>query len=541
MEDEEYDYDEEDSMMMDNDNIDDYYDEGDYIEEDAFTDSQSTVFDGAKEDYLVSNKEDISTTIKKYITEVKDLFEISANEAMILLKHYNWDKAKLTEEWFNDSDNVISKSVGLVINKANPTTKKTEFECLVCLDTCSLSDGHSLSCGHMYCNVCWKGHIEEKFLEGRDSILSSKCMSPGCTACCGVTEFQMYLSKTQFNKCFEFLVESYVNQSTNRKWCPSPNCTYYIESITTRHNIPARCKCGFRFCFLCHDYDIGDHAPADCKDIKDWLRKNQDESENVKWMQANTKKCPSCNFHIEKNGGCMHMTCYKCRHEFCWLCRKDWKGHSSCNKSENIVSEERQAEMAKTELERYMFFFHRYEAYQKAAKLVDYTEKSERIMTNLGVRSQDLKFLKEAAEQLFYNRNMLKNSYVYAFYLDRRRVRKVEKDLFESLQKDLESYTDSLSAKFEQKDPELRTEFVQWKEDVTNLTRVSKRFLDNFVEGVVQNTLMHPEGNTMTDDERFYITQIETLEQMGLTRDVTLPLIIKFDGQVDRVISTLFG
>ena len=26
-----------------------------------------------------------------------------------------------------------------------------------------------------------------------------------------------------------------------------------------------------------------------------------------------------------------HMTCYKCRHEFCWICFGDWKKHTSCN------------------------------------------------------------------------------------------------------------------------------------------------------------------------------------------------------------------
>lgn len=48
-----------------------------------------------------------------------------------------------------------------------------------------------------------------------------------------------------------------------------------------------------------------------------------DESENVNWLLANTKKCPNCHAAIEKNGGCMHMTCRKnaggCGYEFCWL------------------------------------------------------------------------------------------------------------------------------------------------------------------------------------------------------------------------------
>merc|ERR1711879_481242 len=30
------------------------------------------------------------------------------------------------------------------------------------------------------------------------------------------------------------------------------------------------------------------------------------------------KRCPKCRVAIEKNGGCNHMTCKSCKHEFFW-------------------------------------------------------------------------------------------------------------------------------------------------------------------------------------------------------------------------------
>ncbi|KAK8836543.1 hypothetical protein M9Y10_037804 [Tritrichomonas musculus] len=35
--------------------------------------------------------------------------------------------------------------------------------------------------------------------------------------------------------------------------------------------------------------------------------------------------CPNCNARIERNAGCIHMTCQQCRIEFCSVCGKFWR------------------------------------------------------------------------------------------------------------------------------------------------------------------------------------------------------------------------
>lgn len=121
-----------------------------------------------------------------------------------------------------------------------------------------------------------------------------------------------------------------------------------------------------RFCFVCGDRQI--HWPIDCKKLNEWRdiikeyveeagggdgEKDHDAVAQSLWMKTNTRPCPKvsvkglrrrscltifyhgaifqCNAPIQKNEGCNHMTCSNphCKHEFCWICRNDWKKHNS--------------------------------------------------------------------------------------------------------------------------------------------------------------------------------------------------------------------
>ena len=46
--------------------------------------------------------------------------------------------------------------------------------------------------------------------------------------------------------------------------------------------------------------------------------------------------CIKCNAPISKNGACNHMTCTRCKAEFCWICRKDYRQHKWSSDRVNI-------------------------------------------------------------------------------------------------------------------------------------------------------------------------------------------------------------
>jgi len=113
-------------------------------------------------------------------------------------------------------------------------------------------------------------------------------------------------------------------------------------------------------------------------------------------------------------------------------------------------------------------------------------KREDQLLDKFDVRSQDVKFLIEATEQLILNRRVLQYSYCMGYYLDK--SRQAEKNLFEYLQEDLEKHTNHLSELYEKDLNSIEDyhAFMKWKEEVTNYTRVTKKFLDNFLEGTAE-------------------------------------------------------
>ncbi|KYQ93780.1 ariadne-like ubiquitin ligase [Tieghemostelium lacteum] len=461
--------------------------------------------------YEVLDKADLQSESHKLVKEVMDVLSIPHESAVVeLLKFMKWNKEKLIERYMDNSDKLcIDAGIpNLVLDKPIDKSIKN-FSCLICLEDFSPQETYALSCDHRYCLPCWKGYLEIKIGDGPECVYSS-CPAPKCKIRVHQAAFKRLVSEQSFEKYMNFCIKEYVHGNQKIKWCPAPGCNFSIRCDRKDRREAVTCKCGFQYCFQCSDSEIGDHMPCPCAQIEKWLQKASDESENVTWMLANTKKCPECRSPIEKNGGCMHMTCRKnaggCGFEFCWLCRGPWSEHGSatggyynCNKYDKSKAKEDddKAQDAKTELEEYMFYYHRYESHKNAMKIASEQRrnaylKEHQILNKFDVRSADTKFLMEATEQLLKNRKVLQFSYVYGYYLDKKSQ---EKNLFEYLQEDLEKHTNFLSTLYELSLDKLEDyqAFIKWKESVTNYTRITKKFLDNFVEGVSGGlTNQHP-------------------------------------------------
>lgn len=172
----------------------------------------------------------------------------------------------------------------------------------VCSICCEFA-GHLLKnfgCEHSACSSCWQRWIEAQIPSCRAKCEMPevvKCFVPECGAemaaplwrhvCSESSEGSLLLdelaTRSRLQKNLMFPREMQVN-------CPRPGCVGlgYL---------------GFDqvMCFICeHQWISNGSMPGD--EIPSGV----------------IKACPKCHVNIEKTGGCDHMTCSQCRHEFSW-------------------------------------------------------------------------------------------------------------------------------------------------------------------------------------------------------------------------------
>eukprot|EP00197_Chlamydomonas_leiostraca_P004716 CAMPEP_0202867712 /NCGR_PEP_ID=MMETSP1391-20130828/9582_1 /ASSEMBLY_ACC=CAM_ASM_000867 /TAXON_ID=1034604 /ORGANISM="Chlamydomonas leiostraca, Strain SAG 11-49" /LENGTH=627 /DNA_ID=CAMNT_0049547775 /DNA_START=210 /DNA_END=2089 /DNA_ORIENTATION=+ len=437
MSDSDYDFDGVDSEDMgQGSDGDDPMSQGSEEAEDADVDDDygldQTVASGRKPAFRILKKEDLQERRKQAIEDVVGVLGIAEEDAVRVLRKFKWDVNRLHESWFTDMD-AVRREIGL--QDEQPAPSKSEETCQVCYDTFPVSEMKAAPCGHMYCQTCWNGYLHEKISSG-PACLDVRCPTPKCGAAVPVEVVRACVDPGDYAKFEEFALRSFVEDNRKMAWCVGKHCDAAVECCVDRvagEPLDVVCSsCGTAFCFNCKQEA---HRPVSCDVVMKWVTKNSAESENVTWIMANTKPCPKCHRPIEKNQGCMHMTCSQCKFEFCWLCQGDWKEHGertggfyNCNKFETakrkgeIDEASRKAENAKQLLERYMHYFERWDAHQKARNKAkqDAARVSadwlERLSEQTHLPTSQLKFIMDAWAQIIECRRVLSWTYTYGYY-----------------------------------------------------------------------------------------------------------------------------
>ncbi|XP_012066175.1 probable E3 ubiquitin-protein ligase ARI7 isoform X2 [Jatropha curcas] len=490
---------------VEDDNEDDDDDDGpdyDFMAE-AADDLDDVALSRSQLSFTILKEADIQQRQEDDIIRVSTVLSISRSDASILLRHYNWSVSKVHDEWFADEE-AVRKSVGLLDKPVVQFPNARELTCGICFESFPRNKITSAACGHPFCSTCWSGYIGTTINDG-PGCLTLRCPDPSCRAAIGQDMINLLASDEDKDKYCRYLLRSYIEDNRKTKWCPAPGCEYAVDFAAGGGSFDVSCLCSYSFCWNCTEEA---HRPVDCETVSKWILKNSAESENMNWILANSKPCPKCKRPIEKNQGCMHMTCTPpCKFEFCWLCLGAWSDHGertggfyACNRYEAAKQEgaydeaERRREMAKNSLERYTHYYERWASNQTSRQkaLADLHQMQTVYLEKLSdihcTPESQLKFIAEAWLQIVECRRVLKWTYAYGYYLPEHEHAK--RQFFEYLQGEAESGLERLHQCAEKELQQFLNadgpskEFDDFRTKLAGLTSVTKNYFENLVRAL---------------------------------------------------------
>eukprot|EP01053_Blabericola_migrator_P000991 Blabericola_migrator_1__990@NODE_1248_length_4986_cov_136_719658_g842_i0_p1_GENE_NODE_1248_length_4986_cov_136_719658_g842_i0NODE_1248_length_4986_cov_136_719658_g842_i0_p1_ORF_typecomplete_len623_score108_08IBR/PF01485_21/1_5e07IBR/PF01485_21/2_8e13PhoD/PF09423_10/2_3zfC3HC4_2/PF13923_6/2_2zfC3HC4_2/PF13923_6/9_9e02zfC3HC4_2/PF13923_6/24_NODE_1248_length_4986_cov_136_719658_g842_i030184886 len=547
-----------------------------------------------KGDYLVASRTYVKERRLRELTEIhgfvggimcsarrdEDQGNLEILEAVLNKRH--WDSDGVVQDLVDSPEKVFNEagySTDHLYDTPLNMKSQSTFECPILCTEVPWAESVALpGCNHRASKEAWRQWFQSRLYEA--SVLGLKCIF--CTRPVPTAFVEALLSKTNMEQWNDRLTDAYVQNHPLARNCPGKDCAKVIllqTPVTRRYrskqtsdqsdaksvdytlSMDCQCDCGERFCFAC-GYE--GHLPIPCEIIQIWDRKNQGEADNVVWIFVNTKTCPACKNPIEKNQGCMHMTC-RCRYEFCWLCMGDWKKHNGSDYYRCNVYEEEQAKHPANEaeserkraadsLERYTHFYERYRAHMQGQRLAE--ETYERLKGKLcalvpedknssspsqsmeddsppkkvkkeGSFSADPPQIKNAEDdgyqvdpsllsdnrfcermldaltQIIDGRRLLKFSYAFGYYADWKGIPQM-KDLFEHQQGQLEWALDQISAQTEKfKFDQMVLPEGNWHDynrDLLNITRVVRGFFNNMTQAFEADIVQVAAPATLPED-----------------------------------------
>ena len=510
-------------------NEEDYDDENDK-KEDKKEKIDTKLDEQPIKDYEIIQNSEIIKKRDAIINQFIEFSNLSYDEAELVLIYYDWNFDKLSEYWF---DNIEKIQIESHISQSEESEKEIDKffsqnnilsnTCLICYNEFDPEDSLSLKCNHKFCKDCYVEYITNKLETEPNSILMTPCPLKGCNLYLTRSIFKKYITDKKYQLIFaKSLVRNFIARNHNIKSCPNPRCNLSIRvPVSLAKEI--KCRCGLNFCFLCLEES---HVPCDCEMAKLWRESTREKGsgEDFIWMKENTKNCPKCGINIQKNQGCNHMTCQRkaggCGFEFCWVCLGPWNAHTitsidsyyTCLNTGN--KQEKKKEKKKKEipekfrnkfkdkkkdlLDRYIQFYQSWDSHrnslQFAYKLKDRVKEFKNNLINKkGMLEIDVNYLDDSLNMIIECNRLLKNIFVYEYFLDE----SSNYVLFENNLEILQNQTDSLLELIElnqlpnimkiEEQKKFQEEYLKYKDHNLSLIKSTQTFKKNLIDEIENN------------------------------------------------------
>ncbi|XP_031694076.1 cullin-9, partial [Anarrhichthys ocellatus] len=358
-------------------------------------------------------QEEVRQLMQRTVLQVSGTLSLDLDRAEHLLVYCKWNVDLLVQRYTDDPDAVVT-AAGLESRNPQPPSSSAPT-CPVCLGPAppAKEPGPSLSCMHYCCRSCWQEYLTARIEQ--NLVMNCNCPITDCQAQPTSLFFLSILTdKDTVAKYESALLRGYVECCSNLTWCTNPQGCDQILCKENMGSMGTCSRCCWSSCFSCNFPEA--HYPASCSHMSQWMDDGgyyegmTMEAQSKHLAKLISKRCPSCQAQIEKNEGCLHMTCAKCNHGFCWRCLKPWKPtHKDYYNCSAMVSKAARQEKKFQDYNDRCTFHH-----QAKDFAINLENKVSSI--NEGLQMKSLTFVIDACKVLAQARKVLAYSCVYSYY-----------------------------------------------------------------------------------------------------------------------------
>ncbi|KAL5406318.1 hypothetical protein PMIN03_007883 [Paraphaeosphaeria minitans] len=223
---------------------------------------------------------------------------------------------------------------GKSAKKKEPKPQPLKKECIICITTRQVSNcaGRGFkaidgACDHFQntCNVCIGKMVKEKIIKRELDEAVLVCAFPDCEHVLDYNTIMNMIFKAARENWDNALLKHHFSTSDKYVACLQANCSRYfsIEDCDDNSSIfksktggGRTVTCPYCEADMCLECMRPSHGTDSCDEAK-----LAEENQSLELIKDISKPCPKCGANIQKNGGCNHMKCRHCKHDFCFSCR----------------------------------------------------------------------------------------------------------------------------------------------------------------------------------------------------------------------------
>ncbi|CAI8607819.1 unnamed protein product [Vicia faba] len=283
--------------------------------------------------------------LKKNICEIVEentsstIDEDKFYDAEEMFSIYDDDKDVVEIQVVDSEDNTLLRNLKQKYKETIEDKYSTQLKqsyCSICMEAKPVIEMFkNQNCSHSFCEDCIGRYLTTKI---QDNISWVNCPEPSCKGTLEAYHCISIIPKDVFDRWENTLCEISVLES-QKLYCPFKDCSAMLVNDAKEIVTVSECPhCHRLFCAQCR---VSWHAGVDCREFHSLINSEQGREDLLTMKLAkkkNWKRCPKCNYYVEKVHGCTHIIC-RCRHQFCYGCGGTWTGgsHYKCKARKKIT------------------------------------------------------------------------------------------------------------------------------------------------------------------------------------------------------------